>query len=488
MARPPRPFARALCPLLLAWPAWAAQGQALADHATYATQWPLTVPADASLVRLPLPAEVLAQLQTPDARDVRVFNAAGQPVPMALDRGPPAPAASAPAAIELPALPIEGDAQGGAAATGALSLRIEENRDGQRVVRLDTAAPAASAASAATAPPLLGVLFDARAVAPALQAVELLADWPAGRPVRFRLHASRDLQRWQPLGEATAYRHGDFSAPARLLLDGARVQGHYLRLDWSGQGEAAVHVRGARLLPAAAQATPQVGVALALPPASIYRPKPDRLVHTVQWRMPFATAPAALDLRLPGPNTAAALRVLARPGPDQPWTLVARHVAYTLTEDGHTRRSPPVAPAAAQAWHAWREWRIEAEDPAASELIAAASLQVVAWLVPAQIVFVASGNGPFTLAAGHVPPAGPPGPAPYLPLTSLLPDAAALPRLPVAALAANTDTLPIVTALPLTQGSTRTSWWLWAVLLTGVATLAAMAWALMRGLRQPPAT
>ena len=122
----------------------------------YAARWPLQLPAGAGLVRLPLPAEVLTQLQTADLRDLRVFNGAGQPVPLALDRSSPETRVPAPPPIALPALPILADAQTGTATAGNnLSLRIEDGPGG-RVVRLDTP-PAGASAPAAT---LVGALIE----------------------------------------------------------------------------------------------------------------------------------------------------------------------------------------------------------------------------------------------------------------------------------------------------------------------------------------
>ncbi|QJW83655.1 DUF3999 family protein [Ramlibacter terrae] len=44
-------------------------------------------------MRLPVPAEALARLQSPAAADLRVFGAKGQPVPFALAAPPQAPEA-----------------------------------------------------------------------------------------------------------------------------------------------------------------------------------------------------------------------------------------------------------------------------------------------------------------------------------------------------------------------------------------------------------
>ena len=70
-------------------------------------------------------------MQTADLRDLRVFNGAGQPVPLALDRASPDTRAPAPPAIALPALPILADAQAGSTAGAGLSLRVEDGPGGR---------------------------------------------------------------------------------------------------------------------------------------------------------------------------------------------------------------------------------------------------------------------------------------------------------------------------------------------------------------------
>lgn len=442
----------------------------------YAARWPLQLPAGAGLVRLPLPAEVLTQLQTADLRDLRVFNGAGQPVPLALDRSSPETRVPAPPPIALPALPILADAQPGTATAGNnLSLRIEDGPGG-RVVRLDTP-PAGAGAPAAT---LVGALIDTREQKAALQAIELDADWPAARPFAFRLHTSSDLRHWQPLGDVTAYRGADgtMTAPARVELHGDVLQGRYLRVTWDrAAAPDAVQLRGVRLLPVPPVATPpRIAVPLALPAGAAGDP------HAIEWRLPFATPVAALDIRLEGSHALVPVRLLARQQREQPWTPLARHVVFHLTQDGQEQRSPPLE---LGPHGAWRDWRLEAD---AATPGFTTPPQLTAWLAPAQLVFVASGGPPFTLAAGRADAAGT-----YLPLPSLIPgyEPGAQGRLPAAILAgaapavATPTAAPVATIAPGGQRDLR-QWTLWAVLVAGVLALGGMAWALMRQLGKPP--
>jgi len=441
--------------------------------ASYAARWPLQLPAGASVVRLPLPAEVLTQVQTFDLRDLRVFNASGQPVPLALDRlGPGASAAAAPAPIGLPVLPILAEPQ--AASRGNMTLRIEDGSAG-RTVRLDMpAANSAASAPGAQTSTLAGALVDTREQKTALQAIELDADWPAARPFTFRLDTSADLRQWQPLGEVTAYRGADGAAiaPAHLDTGGTSLQARYLRITWDDAAPGAVQLRQVRLLPApAGPAAPErVAVPLTLPDAGQARDP-----RVLEWRLPFAAPVAALNIRTGEPATLIPVRVLARQQREQPWTPLARHVVFSLTQNGQTQRSPALELGQA----AWREWRIEA-DPSSPGF--AAPPQITALLPPVQLVFVASGSPPFTLAAGRADAADA-----RLPLASLLPgyEPGAQAKLPAATLAAALETPAAVpTTVPGSQRDAR-KWLLWAVLLAGVLILGGMAWALLRQLKTP---
>ena len=457
--------------------ALAAAHAASADTpASYAARWPLQLPADASVVRLPLPAEVLAQVQTSDLRDLRVFNAAGQSVPLALDRLAPAAAAAAqaPAPISLPVLPIlvASQATPAAATPGGMALRIEDGPAG-RTVRLDVPEQPAASAPAAQTSTLAGALVDAREQKAALQAIELDADWPAARPFTFRLATSADLRQWQPLGEITAYRgeDGAVTAPAHLDTHGASLQARYLRITWDAAAPGAVQLRQVRLLPATGPVAPErVAVPLTLPDAGKTRDP-----RVLEWRLPFAAPVAALDIRATEPATLIPVRVLARQQREQPWVPLARHVVFTLAQDGQTRRSPALELNQA----AWREWRVEA-DPASPGFTA--PLQITALLAPVQLVFVASGQPPFTLAAGRADAVDI-----QLPLASLLPgyEPGAQAKLPAAALAAASApaTAAVSTAPPGSQRDPR-QWTLWAVLLAGVLVLGGMAWALLRQLNK----
>ena len=456
--------------------------QAAADAsspAAYAIRIPVTLAADAPLQRVMLPAEVLVRLQSPGYADVRLFNGAGQPVPMALAG---VAAASAPEeSVTLPAYPILGAASTGAAGLEGLSLRIEE-RQGQRVVQIDTASTAGATATQA----VRGALLDARNVQLPVARMALDADLPAGQPVTFRVQASKDLKHWQPLAETVLYRADAAAAPTvstapgrlgneQIDLQRADLKGHYLRVTW---GDAAVTLRGATLATARSMG-PRERVSASLAAPALANPR------ELVFALPFATPVAALAITPPGSNVLIPVRVLGRNHREQPWSPLASAVVYKMATGGKEQASGPVELGGASV----REIKIEA-DPKTPGFAAAPALALQ--FEPAQLVFLASGQGPFTLAAGL--PGATAAASAFLPLASLVPgyQPAQENQLPVAladvARADITGGKPadgaLVPAAAASGGISTRSAVLWGVLLAGVAALGLMAWLLLRQTKQ----
>ena len=429
----------------------------------YALHLPLTLVPGASLQRLVLPAQVLVNLQESGYSDLRIFNAQGQPVAMALARAEPY--SETRQQLSLTAYPVLGPAT--AAGLDGLSLRIEE-RQGERTVQINTN----NAASSATPPQLLGVLLDARAVSAPLVALALQADLPEAQPITFSVQASRDLSHWHSLGQTVLFRAGAARlGETDMALDFADVKDHYLRITWRGAtGQPVqVSVRGATLTTSSGSASsPPVEAALA--PLALTD------AHTVNFSLPFATPLTALRITPPGGDVLIPLRVLGRNERSQPWTPLAGSVVYRLQMAGQWQTSAPVA----LPGLAFRELQLQADSKTPGfSAPPAISLQ----FEPVQIVFLASGAGPFVLAAGRAGTA-----AAYLPISSLIPDyrAGQENKLPLAQ--AELANPPLIVAAPGTgKGLPLRSWVLWGVLLLGVLALALMAGVLLRQMKQPPA-
>lgn len=431
---------------------------------SYAVRLPLTVAAGASLQRVTLPAQVLVNVQSPALSDLRIFNAAGQPVSMALSDAVQTPPESA--RTTLRAMPIMGLAESkNGAALSTLSVRIDEQQ-GQRSVHIDSGAATAGGQT------VVGALLDARAVADPVAGLLLDVDLPLAQPITFVIQSSTDLKNWQPLAETVLYRaEGTESTSAasnqlgsdRIALPGADLQHRYLRIGWADAAgnPATVTVRGATLTTVrdastTARVTATVGNALLAN------------AHEVRFTLPFATPAAALDIRPAGDNVLVPIRVLTRNERSQPWTVLANSVVYNMTTGGKPQRNGIIELSGPTG----REIKIEAAKNTAG-FAAAPTISLL--FDTKQIVFLANGAAPYTLAAGRADSA-----SPYLPLSSLMPGYRAgqensLPRASVAALG---DT--VVTAGNSDDGLPLRSIVLWAVLAAGVLALGLMAWTIMK--------
>jgi hypothetical protein len=430
----------------------------------FAWRAPLQLPAATSMARVSLPAPALVQLQSSDARDIRVFNAAGEAVAFAFMASPkdqPAPMATT---RSYPALPLYSAQPGNRQPKGSTQIRIQEP-GGQRSVWVHM-----SGAEVTGAPRLNSILLATKEEQQTLSGLVVQATLPPNTPVAMSASISSDLAQWTPLiVRSRLYRFEGEGAPVNMTLEFDRpvkVEGRFLRLDWGNQeGVSVSAVSG--VIATAAPARPRVRAELASPQAAGS--------GALEITTGFLTPLAGLALVSPRTNTLVPVRILGRNEASQPWRLLAQTVVYRLADAGGEAVNPPVALNGASA----RWLRLEASNGAD---LTGAQLQATAEFEPVQLLFLTTGEGPFQLAAGRA------GTTPAaLPLSTI---ASALEsrkpeELPAATIGTATVTKP--DAGPLARfwpgaapGKTTV---LWGVLLAGVLLLAGVAWSLLRQLR-----
>ena len=430
----------------------------------FAWRAPIQLPAATSMARVSLPAPALVQLQSSDARDLRVFNAAGEAVAFALMASPKGPPPAVATTRSYPALPLYSSAAGVQRPKGSMQVRIEEP-GGQRSVWVQM-----SGGDVAAAPRLNSVLLATKDESQSLGGLSVQGTLPANTPVAMSASISPDLAQWTPLAvRGRLYRFEGEGAPVNMTLEFERpvkLEGQFLRLDWGKQeGVSVSAVSG--VIATAAPVRPRVRAELASPQAAGS--------GAVELTTGFLTPLAGLALVSPRANTLVPVRILGRNEASQPWRLLAQTVVYRLADAVGEAINPPVALNGASA----RWLRVEASNGAD---LTSAQLQATAEFEPVQLVFLATGEAPFQVAAGRA------GTTPAaLPLSTI---ASALgsrkpEELPAATIGTATVTKPY--AGPLARfwpgaapGRTTV---LWGVLLAGVLLLAGVAWSLLRQLR-----
>ena len=424
---------------------------------------PIEVPQGASLMRVELPASALLRLQSPQANDVRVFNGSGEAVPFAWVAGPAPNSAPEEKTQPYAALPLYSMPAGTRKAQGSVQVHVGGSQPVW--VRVDGAP-----ASAPEARPLDSVLFDTRALKKPLAAIDIDAAIPPNTPVRIDVSASRDLAQWTSVPvRGRIYRFEGQNAPdnRRLVFDQpVSLENQYLRINWSGQAIAVNSVTGVVAPPGAQPRRVRASL-----PAPI-----ESATDAVEITTNFSTPIMAIAVSTPRDNTLLPVRVTGRNNNSQPWVILGQTVVYRLGTGADAMANPPLELHGASV----RQLRIVATNGGA---IASAQLKAEVEFAPRQLVFVASGPAPFTLAAGrdNTPSVA----LPSATLTGML-GARKTDELPVAKLGEATETPIVMAGQGLIPGVPNRTAALWAVLLVGVAVLGGVAWTLMRQMKDSP--
>ena len=433
----------------------------LADSgpAAFAHRIELSITPGAAAYRVELPIAVHQGATRADLTDLKVFNAAGEPVPFAFA----AAATPTPVLVRqaMPLFPLH--AQGQAGNSAPLDLQIRQNADGT-LVRL-------TAPARATVSVLQGYLIDAGAERRAIQAIEL--DWARSDQAidtRVNLDASEDLKHWRHVVAGAPLL--DLSFGGQRLRQGEirleRLQTRYLRLEFVGT-PIEVSTVTASLAPQAPEALRRtIEVA---GNAGAGRPL------EYQFDLGAAVLTERIAFVLPQQNSVAPAELLARDGENAAWRSVANTVVYRLAGAGGEIASPQlsIAPTAARYW-------LLRVNPASGGIGAGAPRMQAAHL-PRHLVFVARGSGPFVLAYGQRERAGEKSRvvASALPLASLIPDyrPGAEWALQAAQVGTQVSSNPAALESRLRDRLDLRQLGLWAVLLGAVAVLALMAWRLV---------
>ncbi|WP_065946709.1 DUF3999 domain-containing protein [Pseudomonas sp. 1 R 17] len=437
-----------ICTTLSAW--------ALETPADFSSQVPLSVSGNGPWYRLELPLAVQLNARQADLSDVRVFNAAGEPQAYALSRQASQRTESR-EVTDVKWFPLyAADTQ--ATLPGVVMKTTDE---GTLVEIKPSTAPKPGKQV------LRGWVLDASKIKAPLQQLSL--DWSREQEgfQRFSIEASDDLQHWQSWGDGQV---------ARLSFADERVEQHdvslpgqsarYLRLVWKGQ--AAPLLTSARLASATSSSLP-------LPlvwsqPLSGTRLKAGEYT----WKLPTGLGVERLRIELKQPNTLAPVTLAGRRDGNQAWQPLSNGLLYRLTQNGQDVVQDELQlPGQTVA-----ELKLQVDERGGGLGVVEPALHFA--VRATQLVFLARGEPPFTLALGNASVK-----AANLPFSTLIPDYTAerlntLGQAKVAGAVAVTS--PAVPAA-VDSGPNWKKLGLWAVLLLGVAALGGMAYSL---LRKPP--
>ena len=445
----------------LALAALLAAGHAAAESpADFRSTAPITVSAPDALQRVTLPFEAYRDGRG-DFADLRVFNGRGEALPIAF-AGAVEATRETPPSIALQLFPVAG-AQSAAGIPGDLDVMVRSNADGT-IVSVQGRRPGVAA------PRPVAWLLDASQVTKPMRA--LIVEWDAGpgtEIAKVSVEASDDLKSWRLIASRAPIvrleQGGQKLSQPRVELGAQRAK--YLRVTAEPAAFAmrAVQVELEEVVKPPPRSTLMV--------AATAGTKPGEYLFDLGARLPVE----ALRVVLPTPNSVAPFAVAAREADSGPWHGVTSATFYRLVRDGAEIQSPAVA-----IWpRAARHWSIQL-DPRSPGIGAAAPSLEVAWR-PAQIVFVARGEGPYQLAFGN-----PEAKRAVLAVSELIPGyqpraELKLPESSVGAVRSNAGGDGAWRQV-MGDASPRKAL-LWAILVAAVLVMGAMAWRLKRQMRAP---
>ena len=343
-------------------------------------------PPGASLVRAALPAASIAALRSAAGGDLRVFNASGVSLPHAvINASTEAVAVTDAPGQRLLALPIYASTT--ATTAGAPTLRIEEGAN-RRVIEYSS-----TKATATTKQEPRGLLFDARKIEAEVRAVELEGTLPNATIVKVSLEISADLKSWRTLvSDAPVF---DFGTDAmgtgpsnrRIALPAAQTfKDQYVRLTSSLPG-------GPQIV---ALKTIGAGSVKAVSPTTIPQGAPViKTDNAVEWTLATGFGATGLRLQTTASNALMPVRILTRARAGDPWQPVASTVVYRIAG---TSGTDGINPSLFINSTLASQLRVEALR---GYSLTGVPLTLALEYPPLQVLFIASGDGPISIATGR---------------------------------------------------------------------------------------
>lgn len=425
---------------------------------TYSHHAQIKVEGAGPYFHFPLTMEVYQGSLSPGLRDLRVFNAAGEMVPHALTLKTDIPQPKI-VQTELRGFPLYSD---GKSENGGFQIRSEKNGS---LVSIEPT-------KVAVTRKLTGVILDASRIADPLITLDISLNEYKQPFQRFRIEASDNLKEWRGVQDsatiAVLEQEGSRIEQRQVGLPSMRAK--YLRLTWlDPQVISSLPRVTATSSVAPQQSQPDILWTEAILPS---RSTNGEFVYRLDGILPVER----IHFMLPQINTLAPAQLLVRSNDKQPWRRVSTTVLYRLTSQGGESLSPDID----LGGELITELKLKLDARAGD--MGDRPPQIKAAIKPQQLVFLARGDSPFTLAWGlsSVNTSA-------LPLTTLVPAYRYQNGLPGSLASLGTDeknpipegvgnnanNKPIDTVL-------MHKWTLWGVLVAGAVSLLLMAMKLMR--------
>ena len=332
--------------------------------------------APASIFRVVLPDDVYATVTRPDLSDLRVLNAAGDRVPHTLRQAPPLPAATV-APVDVHVFPLFQEAAAGSPLTqvvigdGGAVLEVRRDRGRSKDIS--------------------AYLVDASAVDMAIDRMSFVIDASSNTSFLARVDVQRsdDLSRWQTVvsGAAIARMQHTGYLLVQSEIELPPVRSRYFRISWPKE-LSAVTLTSVGLRPVAT--IPAAEIRSITTAGQRSSDSSGAAVYDTGARFPIEQ----IDVEFADPTDAASVTVKSRPDTSTDWRVVHVGLFYSLTEPGTKLRSSPARIQRTTDRH----WMIETSREGGWRQDRLPRLKL-GWR-PHELLFLAQGAGPYTLAYG----------------------------------------------------------------------------------------
>jgi hypothetical protein len=420
----------------------------------FASQTPLKLTGEGPWYRVDLPLTVQLNSRQNSLGDVRVFNSEGQLQAYALTQSPAAKLADQPStAVKWFALYSAADHT-----ETAPGIRVQRTAGGT-VIEVQPQSDIEAGEEV-----LRGWLLDTSAIKAPLE--QLIIDWDTEHEgfQRFSIEASDDLQHWKAWGDGQVARLSfadELVEQREVALPGRSAR--YLRLLWNAP-QTAPSLTSAQLLSASTE-RPELPLNWSAPVSGKVE-KPGEYV----WQLPSGLPVERLKFDIAQANSLAPGTLFGRRSDQDAWQPVSSGLLYRLTQNGQD----VVQDELLLSGQIVRQLKLEVDERGGGLGNEAPTVRFA--VRATQVVFLARGNGPFTLAIGN-----PAAKAANLPLSTLIPDYSVQKMNTLGK--AEPAGAPVIVAAQPEPAAASIDWkrvGLWAVLVLGVIFLGWMAVSTLR--------
>ncbi len=338
---------------------------------------------EAAAYRLTVPLQIYRDCRRADLGDLRVFNARGEPVPHTFER-PRAATTAEPAPRHMPLFALRGDPQ---AALNAMRVTIESGR-GAVDIRTQEAGTHRSREN------IEAYIVDGRTLEEAVTGLQVR--WPQDAPEfagYLRVEAGERLDNWRHVGGgAVANLRAGGASLVERTIELPQTRARFWRLTWSGK-PAPFELDAVLLQPAGApqQAQRTTLTITGRPLAEM----PGDFIFDLGARLPLDR----INVELPEPNSIVRIALSSRADTQAQWQPVTTQGFYRLLRSpgdaGSELRNKPVA----IATRPHRYWRAHIIGDGSG--VGGGALRLSVEWVAHELLFVARGAGPFTVAYGN---------------------------------------------------------------------------------------